>query len=191
MTKRCVPCRQGLTCINEPPCQVAEEAVKKDADQSSAHTGNEPEDSDNDVRPSNRAKGRASRRGAYKRDAVLRDPQSTGRKRAATLYPLAREEACEWRDKANCGGGLFPIVGCVSGLQQARHHGPDKSVVNNEEGNVHRICHRCHARWHAANNADYEWTVTTVNPHRPVAMTDEQRLKTQKEKSQKYERIKD
>lgn len=102
-----------------------------------------------------------------KRDSALKDQQSTGRKRAARMYPLHREAPCEWRGKANCGGGPYPIIGCISGLQEARHHGPDKNVSNNEEGNVHRICHFCHYNWHAKNNADYDWNSTSVNPHNP------------------------
>jgi hypothetical protein len=73
------------------------------------------------------------------------------------------------------GGGNHPIVGCVSGVQEARHHGPDKSTSNNEEGNVHRICHRCHNRWHAANNEDYDWNSTLVNSHSPRPQTDDER----------------
>lgn len=109
-----------------------------------------------------------------KRDAALKDQQSTGRKRAAKLYPLNRDAPCEWRGKANCGGGPFPIIGCISGLQEARHHGPDKSVVNNEEGNVHRICHYCHYNWHAKNNADYDWNSTSVNSHNPRKASNEE-----------------
>jgi len=109
-----------------------------------------------------------------KRDATLKDQQSTGRKRAARLYPLNRESPCEWQGKAECGGGLSPILGCSLGKQEARHHGPDKSVSNNEEGNVHRICHACHNRWHAANNAEYDWNSTTVKPHNPRPQTEKE-----------------
>lgn len=93
----------------------------------------------------------------YKRDTALKDQQSTGRKRAARLFPLDRTAPCEWQGLLFAGGGRFPIVGCASGLQQARHHGPDKNTLNNEEGNVHRICHRCHNRWHTKNDDGYEW----------------------------------
>lgn len=64
---------------------------------------------------------------------------------------------CEWSMKKNCGGGEFPIVGCHDGKQQARHHGPDKNTLNNERGNVHRICHSCHNRWHTLNDPNYVW----------------------------------
>jgi len=42
-------------------------------------------------------------------------------------------------------------------MQEARHHGPDKNTLNNEKGNVHRICHSCHNRWHTLNDEDYIW----------------------------------
>lgn len=123
---------------------------------------------------SRRSSGRNSSSRSGKRDAVLKDQQSTGRKRAARLYPLSRESACEWQGKAECGGGLSPILGCSLGKQEARHHGPDKSVSNNEEGNVHRICHACHNRWHAANNAEYDWNSTIVKSHQPRAQTEKE-----------------
>lgn len=88
--------------------------------------------------------------GTYKIDASLVDQQSTGRKRAAKLYPLDSEAYCEWSGKKEQGGGKTPIDGCGIrpgsniGLQQCRHHGPDKNTLNNELGNVHRICTPCH-----------------------------------------------
>lgn len=86
-----------------------------------------------------------------KRDAALKDQQSTGRKRAAKLYPLDREAPCEWANIEKAGGGIT-IRGCETGKQQARHHGPDYNTLNNEPGNVHRICHHCHRKWHEAND---------------------------------------
>lgn len=109
---------------------------------------------------------------SLKRDSALKDQQSTGRKRAAKMYPLDRNAPCEWRKLSNCGGGVSPIVGCISGLQEARHHGPDKSVTNNEVGNVHRICHYCHYNWHAKNNEDYDWNSTLVVTHQPRPATE-------------------
>lgn len=73
------------------------------------------------------------------------------------MYPLDADVDCEWRLKKNCGGGNNPIVGCLEGKQQARHHGPDKNTLNNDFGNVHRICHTCHNRWHARNDEGYVW----------------------------------
>ena len=92
-----------------------------------------------------------------KPDNALKDQQSTGRKRAAKLYPLDREALCEWWMLPEAGGGVT-IQGCglrpgsVTGLQQSRHHGPDYNTLNNEPGNVHRICHSCHNSWHAVND---------------------------------------
>lgn len=82
---------------------------------------NEVEEENDEAHWRTSSTGRQSRR-----DAVLKDQQSTGRKRAAKMYPLNREHSCEWQGKANCGGGLHPIVGCLQGMQEARHHGPDK-----------------------------------------------------------------
>lgn len=106
----------------------------------------------------------------YKDDAVLKDQQSTGRKRAAVMYPLDSEQDCEWKLKDKCGGGSYPIMGCRDGKQQARHHGPDKNTLNNDEGNVHRICHTCHNRWHYRNDDEYVWG-SVYNPHSPVGAT--------------------
>lgn len=106
----------------------------------------------------------------YKDDSALLDQQSTGRKRAARMYPLDETTLCEWSMKKNCGGGSKPITGCLNGLQQARHHGPDKNTLNNERGNVHRICHTCHNRWHTLNDEGYDWTA--VQPyHEPIEAT--------------------
>lgn len=111
------------------------------------------------------------------------------------MYPLAENETCEWQGKSNVGGGRYPIVGCVTGLQQARHHGPDKSTSNNEEGNVHRICHRCHNRWHAANNKEYDWNDTVQYPHEPRPMNDTEKQEALWDefifKASKEKRIKD
>ncbi len=103
----------------------------------------------------------------YKDDSALRDQQSTGRKRAAKLYPLDPEADCDWKMRKNCGGGRDPIVGCVIGKQDARHHGPDKNTLNNEKGNVHRICHTCHNRWHTLNDEGYVWG-DLYDPHAPM-----------------------
>ena len=96
-----------------------------------------------------------------KRAATLKDPKSTGRKEAARLYPLNRERDCEWAHLSQAGGGKHPIKGCAVRFGQAkkqehRHHGPDKNTMNNEKGNVHRICTFCHNLWHAANDEDYD-----------------------------------
>lgn len=85
----------------------------------------------------------------------VKDVESTGRKRAAILYPLDREAPCEWQGKKNVGGGVEPIVGCINGLQSNIHHGPDKNTLNNDPDNISRICARCHNRWHTANDKYY------------------------------------
>ena len=103
----------------------------------------------------------------YKREGTLKDQQSTGRKRAAKAYPLDPKAPCEWRGLKFAGGSRFPIVGCTSGLQQARHHGPDKNTLNNDEGNVHRICHICHNRWHTLNDPSYD-AGSSHEPHDEV-----------------------
>lgn len=91
----------------------------------------------------------------YKRDSTLKDQQSTGRKRAAVAYPLDYSAPCEWKGLRFAGGGKFPIIGCNGNTQRARHHGPDKNTLNNEDGNVHRICDFCHNRWHTQNDSEY------------------------------------
>lgn len=109
------------------------------------------------VAEENEEEDRRSIRG-YKRDTTLKDQQSTGRKRAAVLYPIDKNTPgpCEWQGLRFAGGGRYPIIGCTNGTQQARHHGPDKNTLNNEEGNVHRICAFCHNRWHTLNDPDYQ-----------------------------------
>lgn len=92
------------------------------------------------------------------------DPESTGRKLVARLYPIKPGMVCEWARKKNCGGGSNPIVGCLGNPASDLHHGPDKNTLNNEKGswgvgeaeNVHLICSFCHNRWHAANDGSYE-----------------------------------
>jgi hypothetical protein len=99
------------------------------------------------------------------------DRYSTGRKRAAALYPLNNKEPCEWRNLKNCGGGV-PVIGCLNGFQQDRHHGPVKDTLRNERENVHLICKKCHKRWHYFNDPVYleeKWDDTS---HEPVPATE-------------------
>lgn len=84
-----------------------------------------------------------------------KDPLSTGRKRAAQMYPIDVGMVCEWAGLKLAGGGVFPIVGCIGRAASDRHHGPDKNTMNNAEGNVHRICDHCHNTWHALNDPEY------------------------------------
>lgn len=77
------------------------------------------------------------------------DILSTGRKRAAAAFPVEDGMPCEWSYLLYAGGGIEPIVGCKGTVlyaekgKHALHHGPDKNTLNNEEGNVHRICTLC------------------------------------------------
>lgn len=100
----------------------------------------------------------------------IRDKHSTGRKRAAMLYPISENSPCEWKSQTNCGGGKFPIIGCIDGKQQHRHHGPDKNTLNNAPSNVHRICDDCHNIWHSQNDRDYDPAL----PHSPRAATNDE-----------------
>lgn len=91
----------------------------------------------------------------------ITDVLSTGRKRADMLYPIFDGMVCEWAGLKFAGGGIEPIVGCRGNTLRAerggyaRHHGPNKSTLENGPLNVHRICYSCHNRWHAANNEFY------------------------------------
>src|SRR5690606_3518264 len=80
-----------------------------------------------------------------------------------------------WAGFSNVGGNTHPILGCLEGKQEARHHGPEKNVDNNEVGNVHRICHYCHYRWHAKNDPTYDWNAGIYIPHQPIPMTDKEK----------------
>ena len=105
----------------------------------------------------------------------ITDVISTGRKRAAMLYPIFENMKCEWGGLKFAGGGVEPIVGCDNNVIQPnkgpqkgdRHHGPDKNVINNSPGNVHRICSSCHNRWHAKNNKYYGERPPTDQPYLP------------------------
>lgn len=103
-----------------------------------------------------------------KEDSEVKDAHSTGRKRAAVLYPIEDGAICEWSRLSNAGGGKHPIVGCVNNPATNRHHGPDKDTLNNSEGNVHRICTHCHNLWHYLNDNDYD----PSRGHKPRVATD-------------------
>lgn len=96
--------------------------------------------------------------------ADMKDPISTGRKRAAIAAPILGGMICEWAYLKSAGGGVNPIVGCTGYPATDRHHGPNKATLDNttsdspaEDGtwNLHRICAMCHNRWHAANDKYY------------------------------------
>lgn len=103
--------------------------------------------------------------GGWKADDAVTDPTSTGRKRAAQLKPIIDGMECDWAGLAYAGGGPYPIVGCY-GITLVKekgqgdstgnlHHGPDKSTLNNNDNNLHRVCGRCHNRWHTLNDPFY------------------------------------
>ena len=162
----CIMCAVGyhISCIGSCICALNKHQL---TESTTVEEPVERESDDNDSDSESRYGNSGGRAYTSKSDRNLKDQQSTGRKRAAKLYPLDREAPCEWRRQAACGGGPHPILGCLQGLQEARHHGPDKSVTNNEQGNVHRICHRCHYNWHARNDGEYDWNETVVSAHNP------------------------
>lgn len=93
--------------------------------------------------------------GRGKQDHAIKDPHSTGRKRAGVLYPLDRDAPCEWANadvRNPMGGGPKPVTFGCNNLQSHRHHGPVRNTLRNEEGNVHRICALHHNNWHSQNN---------------------------------------
>lgn len=89
-------------------------------------------------------------------ERVYKDPISTGRKRAAELYPIAPGQVCAWAWHKNCGGGIEPIYGCTGRPATNIHHGPDKSTFANEASNISVICTFCHNRWHSKNDRYYK-----------------------------------
>ena len=92
----------------------------------------------------------------YKKDPTeMIDPLSTGRKEAARLKPITEGFICEWDGLLNAGGGAVPIVGCMGNLAKHIHHGPDKDTTNNSNLNLHRVCSKCHNRWHTLNDEHY------------------------------------
>jgi hypothetical protein len=107
----------------------------------------------------------------------ITDITSTGRKRAAMMYPIFKNMVCEWAGLKHAGGGVEPIIGCAGNIIQPtkgpdkgdRHHGPDKNVINNAPDNVHRICSPCHNRWHSKNNKYYGERPPADEPFLPLA----------------------
>lgn len=148
----CISCGRGI--LGECNCEIA--------------TGGDKSNKDSPPVAENRSPGRPKLL-----DEEITDPQSTGRKRAAQLWPLDLEAPCEWQFKANCGGGKHPILGCATGMQRNIHHGPDKNTLNNARDNIHKICPTCHNRWHAVNDKDYDPSI----PHNPRGSTYIERVK--------------
>jgi hypothetical protein len=88
-------------------------------------------------------------------ERVYKDAVSTGRKRAADLYPISVGQVCAWAWSKKCGGGVEPITGCTGRPATNIHHGPDKSTFSNEASNISVICTFCHNRYHIANDKYY------------------------------------
>lgn len=149
---KCTPCLTGVhKFCEEDNCDCTHDLESVE--------DSEEESEDEDWRRGSQYSRKPARH--RKRVSTLKDPESTGRKEAARLFPLSREAPCEWAGKVSVGGGQFPINGCPISegcRQQSRHHGPDKNTLNNSEDNVHRIGHKCHNRWHAKNDPDYDWS---------------------------------
>lgn len=94
-------------------------------------------------------------RRALKEGEAIKDQTSTGRKRAALVKPISPGDICEWSGLKLAGGGVVPIIGCRDNLATNIHHGPDKSTLNNDLENLHKICATCHNRWHKVNDPFY------------------------------------
>jgi hypothetical protein len=98
-----------------------------------------------------------------KSDDAVTDQQSTGRKRAAKMYPLkdanGNKLPCDFAKKKDAlpkymevqidGCGVRP--GTMPNPAQARHH-HDYNTLNNERENVGLLCHSCHNLLHARND---------------------------------------
>lgn len=104
----------------------------------------------------------------FKDPDEMKDPISTGRKRAAIAKPISEGMVCEWAHLKFAGGGVEPIVGCNNNSASNIHHGPDKDILNNSDSNLHRICAFCHNRWHAKNDKYYGQRPTPGSPFIPV-----------------------
>lgn len=110
------------------------------------------------------------RQGPVKEAENMKDPISTGRKRAAIAKPIPPEGmVCEWAGLLYAGGGVEPIIGCNGNMATNIHHGPDKDVLNNDvDTNLHRICANCHNRWHTINDPRYGVRPTPGTPFVPL-----------------------
>lgn len=117
------------------------------------------------------AEGESKRGGPLKDATEMRDPKSTGRKRAAQIKPITEGMVCEWAQLARAGGGVIPIIGCMGNDAKHIHHGPDKDTTNNSDENLHRVCHDCHNRWHTLNDPFYGERPAAGTPFIPLKET--------------------
>lgn len=116
--------------------------------------------------------GLRDRGGQIKTPEAITDVQSTGRKRAALMFPIEENEVCEWAGLLNAGGGVNAIIGCVDNMATAIHHGPDKNTLNNKRENIHKICAFCHNYWHAQNDQYYGERPVGTEPFIPLDGSD-------------------
>ena len=111
----------------------------------------------------------SQRGGPIKEAENMKDPISTGRKRAAIAKPIEEGMVCEWAGLKFAGGGVEPIIGCNGNIATNIHHGPDKDVLNNDvDTNLHRVCPNCHNRWHTLNDPYYGIRPTPGTPFLPL-----------------------
>lgn len=83
--------------------------------------------------------------------------EAAGRKRSVRAKPIRPGDICEWARLYEAGGGIEPIEGCPGNPAIHVHHGPDKSVLNNDVvNNLSKVCTHCHNRWHTANDKYYK-----------------------------------
>ena len=86
----------------------------------------------------------------------MNDVEAAGRKRSVRAKPIRTGDICEWALLKQAGGGVIPIEGCPGNPARHVHHGPDKSVLNNDiENNLSAVCTHCHNRWHTLNDPYY------------------------------------
>lgn len=98
-----------------------------------------------------------------KNDDAVTDQQSTGRKRAAKMYPLIDDKGnklpCDFANKKNALPKFMEVQidgcgvreGTMPNPAQARHH-HDYNTLNNERENVGLLCHSCHNLLHSKND---------------------------------------
>lgn len=140
MSEICIHCVAGFPHPATSLCKKDDDAIAVEIKEAVASLGRPPKD-----------------------DADMKDPVSTGRKRAAEILPdhLLATMICEWALLKEAGGGNTPIEGCHGNIATDRHHGPDKNTLNNNraegaERNLHAVCSFCHNRWHAKNDPSYQ-----------------------------------
>src|ERR1700754_2326409 len=117
MGKKCVACLQRFTweCLWGGNCDAVAEAVFAPVKLRTPSTEDERyeefvvvesrEINDVDLPDMDEDENEAELSIREQDDSSLKDQQSTGRKRAAKLYPLDPDKDCEWSQKKSCGGG--------------------------------------------------------------------------------------